>query len=181
MAQKLEGAYIPRRALRRFDPHDDTPRPTLNEGQFYLAPNGPDWIIQRHIMREHEVVLAGPAPHTLIDPVATEDLQGAVLWLLREWWRPMLEPPHGPVSSGGAGYQAYAVLTMCRALYALRFGRIVSKPVAARWAQATLAARWADLSTRALAWRNGEEFVPLAETLAFVRYTIEQGQQFDPE
>jgi hypothetical protein len=43
-------------------------------------------------------------------------------------------------------YQAYAILTMCRALYTLQHGTVVSKSVAARWAQEVLGERWAALT-----------------------------------
>ena len=66
-AKKLEGSYIPQDALRRYDPAGP-PYPTLNEGRFYMAPHGSDWIIQRHIIREHGVTLAGPPPQAVIDP-----------------------------------------------------------------------------------------------------------------
>ena len=77
----------------------------------------------------------------------------------------------------GSEYQAYAVLTMCRALYTLQHGIVVSKPAAARWAQAALGERWAALVERALAWCNDEPFDCLDETTALVRYTLERSQQ----
>jgi hypothetical protein len=43
----------------------------------------------------------------------------------------MLEEPKRLHSSE---YQAYAIVTMCRVLYTLEHGTIVSKPVSARWA-----------------------------------------------
>ena len=42
------------------------------------------------------------------------------------------------VGAASQGYQAYAILSMCRVLYTLEFGTVVSKPAAARWAQGTL-------------------------------------------
>jgi len=173
-AAKLEGAYIPQRALRRYDPAE-APCPYLNEGRFRVGRLGSDWVIQRHILREQGVVVAGPAPQTLIDPVQPDDLRGAVLGTLREWWSPMLQSPDPRLH--GSEYQAYAVLTMCRALYTLQHGTIVSKPVAARWAQERLGERWAALIERALAWRNGEPFEHLDETLDLIRYTLERSQQ----
>jgi hypothetical protein len=170
-AVKLEGAYIPQIALRRYDPAE-APCPYLNEGHFRVGRLGSDWVIQRHVLREQGVVVAGPAPQTLIDPVQPDDLRRAVLGILREWWSPMLHNPD-PRLHGGE-YQAYAVLTMCRALYTLQHGIIASKPVAARWAQAALGERWAALIERALAWRNGEPFDGLNETLDFIRYTLER-------
>lgn len=49
-----------------------------------------NWIIQRYTLRENGVVLAGPPPHTLIDPVQPNDIRQAVRGILRDWWQPML-------------------------------------------------------------------------------------------
>jgi Domain of unknown function (DUF4111) len=51
------------------------------------------------------------------------------------------------------GLHAYAILTMCRGLYALRFGERLSKRAAAAWAQQAFP-QWADLIRRALGWRQ---------------------------
>ena len=71
-------------------------------------------------------------------------------------------------------YCCYAVLTMSRMLYTIRHGAIVTKPVAARWAQEALDRRWTPLIRDALAWARD---VPpdLNETLAYIRYTCEYG------
>lgn len=170
-ATKLEGSYIPQAALRRYRPND-APRPTLNEGRFYLAPHGADWVIQRAILRQHGVVVAGPPLQPMIDPVPPEALRGAVRQILAEWWKPMLPNPAWLQS---ADYQVYAVLSMCRVLHALQFGTIVSKPVAARWAQATLGEPWAALIEQALLWRPSAPFEQLPQVLALMAYAIEQG------
>jgi len=104
-------------------------------------------------------------------------LRRAVLEILRGWWAPMLDDParlHSP------GYRAYAVLSMCRALRALQYGTIVSKPAAARWAAAREATgeRWTALIERALAWRPDSPREALDETLDFIRYTLESSRQF---
>ncbi|MBU1661904.1 MAG: DUF4111 domain-containing protein [Chloroflexi bacterium] len=174
-AAKLEGSYLPRNALRRYDP-TAAPCPTINEGRFYVARHGSDWIIQRHIIREEGVVLAGPAPQTLIDPIKPGDLRGAVRGILHEWWAPMLRDP---AWLHGSEYQAYATLTMCRALHTLQYGTIASKPVAARWAQESLGERWGLLIERALAWQPGVQLDSLNETLDFICYTLERSQQFE--
>jgi hypothetical protein len=130
--------------------------------------------MQRHILREHGVVLAGPAPHTLIDPVSPRDAQLAAVGILREWWSPLLD---NPAFVRGGEYQAYAVLTMCRALYTLEHGRTISKPVAARWAQEALGERWSALIEWAATWTHDTTEDYLNETLDFIRYTLEQAQQ----
>ena len=69
-------------------------------------------------------------------------------------------------------YQAYAILTMCRALYTLETGAVASKPVAARWAQAALGTRRAVLIERALAWRPGMQLDVLDQVLDLIRHTL---------
>jgi hypothetical protein len=68
---------------------------------------------------------------------------------------------------------------MCRVLYTLQHETVVSKPVAARWAQEALGERWVALIERALAWRHGAPLDNLNETLDFIRYTLERSQQFE--
>jgi hypothetical protein len=168
-AAKLEGAYVPLDTLRRFDPAA-APCPTVNEGRFYLDRLGSDWIIQRHILREYGAIVCGPSLHVAIDPVAPDDLRRAVISVLREWWQPMLNNPDW---IRRREYQAFATLTMCRALYALEHGDIVSKPVAARWALQALDSRWAELIERAAVWPQEPQSDNLGETVEFIRYAIE--------
>jgi hypothetical protein len=167
-AAKLEGTYFPQQVLRHYTPSDAL-YPSVNEARFYLGGHGSDWVIQSHILREHGIVLAGPNPRDLIDPVAPDDLQRAMGSLLHEWWAPML---NDAARLGSSEYQAYAILTMCRALYTLETGAVASKPVAARWAQAALGARRGVLIERALAWRPSMPLEVLEETQELIRYTL---------
>lgn len=128
-AAKLEGAYVPKNLIRRHNPHGPA-IPTVNEGAFYVAKLGSDWVIQRHVIRQ------------------------SVLGVLREWWFPMLENPEW-LAERGSVYHAYAMVSLCRALHALRHGTIVSKPVAAQWAQEQYPG-WRELITLAIRSQHGE-------------------------
>lgn len=172
-AKKLEGTYLPLSALPRYDPAGPA-YPTLNESRFYLAPHGFDWIIQRHVLREHGVVVAGPPIKPWIDPVEPEDLRQAVIALLESWWTPMIVDPTRLQSDA---YQAYAILSMCRARYTLQNCEVVSKPEAARWAQSIFGEHTARLVKRALDWRPGKTMNALQETLDLIRTTQSIGQQ----
>ena len=141
------------------------------DGSFGVDVHGSDWIIQRHLIREKGVALAGPPPQTLIDPVHPDEIRQAARGILHEWWLPQLDDPFRLQSRQ---YQAYAVLTMCRALYTIQFGAVVPKPVAARWAQEALGERWAALIARASAWRDDDGVDDLSETLDFIRFTLER-------
>lgn len=171
-AKKLEGTYIPQKEFRRYDPNDE-PYPCTNEGKFYLASHENHWVLARHILCENGVIVAGADPKTLIDPVSADEIRQAVIAFLNEWWSPMLDNPFRLQS---AEYQAYAVLTMCRALYTLENGTIASKPVCARWAQETLDQRWTPLIDRAWVERQNPglraEADDVNETLNFIRYTL---------
>jgi len=172
---KLEGSYIPQHALRRYDPTDAWHPALRVDGSFGVDHHASDWIIQRHIIRDQGVMLAGPAPQTLIDPVQPNDLRRAVLGVLGEWWSPQL---HDHTRLRSREYQAYATVTMCRALYTLQHATVVSKAIAAQWARETLGERWAALIERALAWPHDPQPDNLDETLDFIRYTLEHSQQF---
>jgi len=86
----------------------------------------------------------------------------------------MLEDPSW-LKKHGVEYHAFAILTLCRALYALKHGTIVSKPIAARWAQDALGKRWGQIIERALAARHDKPDHGLFdESLELIRFTREQ-------
>ena len=172
-AGKLEGAYVPKELIRRHDPYGK-PCPTINEGKFYLDRPGSDWIIQRHVIREHGVIIEGPDPKDIIDPVSREDIRSSVMGILNEWWFPMLEDPSW-LRDHESGYRAFAVITMCRVLHALAHGTIVSKPKAIQWARKKLGEPGAQLIEKAAVLSpNTSVDISLDETLGFIRFTREQ-------
>ncbi len=167
----MEVSYIPLAALRRYDPAN-CHHPALRvDGSFDIDGHGSDWIIQRWVIREKGIALAGPPAAALIDPVQPDDLRRAASGILGEWWAPMLNDTSRLQDSE---YQAYAILTMCRSLYTLEHGRVVSKPTAARWAQAALGETDAALVERALNWRPGVELDALTQTLDLIRRTLQR-------
>ncbi|KPV50096.1 hypothetical protein SE17_28940, partial [Kouleothrix aurantiaca] len=100
-------------------------------------------------------------------------LREAIAALLAEWWEPMLAEParlHQP------DYQAYAILSMCRALHTLKHGTIASKPAAARWAQATFPA-FTPAIAQALIWRAGAPLEQFAATEALIQRAVREAQK----
>ncbi len=128
-------------------------------------------MIQRHLLREHGIVVAGPEIRDLIDPVSPDDLRGAVRGVLSAFWAKQIDdtawlsPPE---------YQAFAILTMCRAMHALAHGTIVSKPAAAAWAQKAFDPIWRETISAALAFRPGLPLDRLDESVALIRYVLER-------
>jgi predicted nucleotidyltransferase len=174
-ATKLEGAYMPFDVLRRYNPNDP-PFPQFNEGRFYVERQGVDWVLQRHILREHEWIISGPALRALIDPLSPDQMRQAVQELLRTWWIAILTDPARLQSSE---YQAYAILSMCRALYTLQHGALISKPASASWALDTMGSKWLPIISEAMQWRRGQSMNRLKDTLDFIRFVIHQSQQYE--
>ncbi|HET8632017.1 MAG TPA: aminoglycoside adenylyltransferase domain-containing protein [Thermomicrobiales bacterium] len=168
-ADRLEGSYIPREAIRRYDSANTT-HPTIGmDWDFGPGRHGPKMVLEHAIMREGGVALWGPPAATLIDPVSPEDLRAAVREILRDFWARQLD---GPEWLRPRHYQAFAILTMCRALYTLDHGAVASKPVAAAWARDALGPPWAATIERALRWRHDHAPGDMTEMLAFIRYTL---------
>jgi hypothetical protein len=171
-AARLEGTYIPAGDLRRYR-LDMGPFPCVNEGRFYLGNHEPHWVLARHTLREQGLVVAGPNPVTLIDPVSAGEVRQAVLDFLQGWWSPMLADA---TRLQDPEYQAYAVLTMCRALFTLAHGGLASKSASASWAREKLDERWSPLIEWALAQGPKAGTNRLEETLAFLRYALHRAQ-----
>lgn len=173
---QLEVSYIPKQALRRFDPTNAW-HPHIDRGsdEFFMMQHGESWIVQRHVLYERGITLAGPAPQTLIDPVPPSDLRQAMLAILERQVARILKEPAEIKQRGG---QTYTVLSICRMLYTLEHGTIVSKQQAARWAEETLHQRWRPLIERTWAGRHdpGADASPdeVYETLDFIRYALER-------
>jgi len=181
-AIQLEGSYVPVRALKRHDVAMGS-YPNIERGQgerLKLVFHDPAWLVHWYVLREHGIVLAGTPPQTLVAPVTPEHLRYAMRSLLSGWVTQLV---HEPAQIKNRGYQSYVVLSLCRILYTLEHGTVASKPVAARWAQETLAAQWSPLIERAWAGRHdpGSPASPedLDETIGFIRYTLASNQRFE--
>jgi predicted nucleotidyltransferase len=173
---ELEGSYIPRAAIRRYNPALAR-HPNLERGKgerLKMVHHDEDWIVHYHVVRERGVPLFGPDPKTLIDPVSPDDLRAAMRATLEKWWGTFLDDP---AQLKRRGYQSYAVLTMCRIRYTLASGEITSKSDAVRWTKANLGARWVPLIDRAFEGRLHPDPQASAgeilETQEFIRSTLE--------
>jgi hypothetical protein len=171
---RLEGVYFPVAALRRHDP-SGAPVPTVGtDWDLHPGRPGPTWVLDRWVTREHGVVVTGPDPRGLIDPIGPADLRAAVLASLLGHWAAQLEEGADVGWLRPRNYQAFAALTMCRGLHVLDRGTVVAKPVAAAWALGRLSPPWPALVERAMAWRTDERVDDrhLPGTLRFIAHAV---------
>lgn len=174
-AIQFEGSYVPMQAIRRYDPAADH-HPNIERGPgecLKWLTLERVWDIHRHIMRERGIVLAGPPPRSLVDPVTPNHLRRAMFQLSRSWLDGLLQDA-APLAV--RGHQSYIVLSACRMLYTLDCGAVVSKRAAAAWAQRSLGSQWIDLIASALTGRGGQypatesSSMDVKGTLDFIRY-----------
>ncbi len=105
----------------------------------------PNWVLERRTVREHGVVITGPEPKTLIDPVAPDELRAAVGAELRARTTNWGDGSWPRRELAVVGAQAFEVETACRALLTLEIGELSTKREAVEWALASLPARWSGL------------------------------------
>lgn len=170
-ALELEGAYILVEALRRYDPANAT-HPYIDRGDCRLRWEhlAMDWVIHRHVLQTGGITLAGPPIQTLVDPVSPDDLRQAVIGLFNFWWVPMTKEPAQLTEEG---YRRYAIQTMCRMLYTLHTGNVVSKAAAACWALEHLETGWRPLIEWAMARARARPLAEPADNLPETQHFIE--------
>ena len=182
-AKHLEGSYAPRAALGR-GPLPDERFWYLDNGSRELVRSDHDnSLVVRWVTRERGIALAGPAPQTIVAPVAADDLRREVLATMHEWGAQILADTERWMTNRWG--QPFVVLSYCRMLHTLHTGTIESKPAGARWAMQALDQRWAGLIERAWGERQDQYakvHLPadpdeVARTRAFVAYALEQSKE----
>jgi hypothetical protein len=170
---RLEIAYLSLHALKTFKTHA-SPIGIISPGEpFHIKEAGKDWLVNWYIVREKGVTLAGPPPTAIIEPISREEYIQSVKEYA-EGWRERIHDVRN------RGSQAYAILTMCRALYTCRNGEPVSKIQAASWAEKELP-EWSALIKNAVGWReaqwqeeNVDHEATLPGTRRFVDFVIDR-------
>jgi hypothetical protein len=177
----LEGSYISQAALRCYD-RKQARHPNIERGlgeRLKLVEHDESWNIHRFLLRERGITILGPALQTWIDPISPDDLRRAMLPALDGWATSILHHPDQIVRQG---YQSYTVLSLCRILYTLEFGDVVSKRKAASWFQETHDRKWQALIDQAWIGRHHPQLPASPEginqTLDLIRYTLQRGEEF---
>src|SRR5215831_14172414 len=145
-AQHLEGSYFPKKVLRDH----------LESGKklWYLDHGARSLIrsdhcntrVVRWVVREKGVVLAGPPPITLLDPIPVQQLRKEIMEVITTWGHEII---NNPDRFRNHFYQTYIVLNYCRMLHDLSTGFPGSKRAGAEWAKTNLAPSWSPLIDRA--------------------------------
>jgi Aminoglycoside adenylyltransferase, C-terminal domain len=167
-AGRLEVVYVSEQTLR-------SPRgghgqlAVISPGEpLSLRPADSLWLLRWYLVRETGVTLHGRSADSVVPPIDRRGFVDVVKEHARRF--PAWIEPGTPGSlvrheTLGRRGQAYAILAMCRALYACRTGEQSTKRQAALWAQEQLP-EWSTLIGDALRWRRAPDDADGAATFA---------------
>ena len=144
---RIEIAYVAKETLKTFRDRKSNIAVISPGEAFNIKQAGTDWLINYYLIQENSITLFGPEPTSMITPISQSEFISNVKEQALEW-RHWVEHTKGSI-----GYQFYAVLTICRAMYAIQHGVQGSKIVAGNWAKNKYP-KWAQLIDQSLAWRT---------------------------
>ena len=185
-AQHLEGSYFPKLVLRDY---------ACSGGQLWYLDHGSSSLIRhkhcntvlvRWVVREKGVILKGPAPELLVDPIPVNVLRQEIMAVIQDWGKDILTNPD---PWNNRFFQALIVLNYCRMLHDLIMGRPGSKRAGAEWAKANLDPSWATLIDRAwggrpnpaVSVRQAADPSDFQASLEFVQYITDKANVMYPE
>jgi hypothetical protein len=141
-AGRIEVEYVSPAAVRHTDGHRIA---RISPGEpLHLLPATTHRLVTWSTVRASGRILLGPPPAELLPAIDPGSAREALLDHVRDWprWVRTMTTP---------GAQSYAVLTLCRAVQRLRYGRQLSKRQAADLTASALP-QWAGLITWARDW-----------------------------
>lgn len=182
-AKHLEGSYFPKAVLRDYN---------LCGSELWYLDNGHSELIRdkhcntvivRQTLHEKGVVITGPEPSTLIEPIPVEILRRTILAVILDWGKEILAEPE---RFNNRFYQSFIALSYCRMLHDLHTGTVGSKRTGAEWAKRNLDSSWRGLIDRtwsgrpdpAVSIRQTADKADFNNTLAFVKYVMKAANKF---
>jgi hypothetical protein len=159
-AEHLEGSYVSKDLLNRPD--------LVGVQQFWYVDNGSTTLErsvhdnQWHvlwILRERAIILLGPDPKALMQPVPPGALRAEIVTAIQKLATSFVAEIGKPLGYFNTRFgQSFAVLTCCRMLHTLQSGVVESKLAGAQWAEQSLNPEWHELIRQAWTERSGVRF-----------------------
>ena len=182
-ARHLEGSYFPAAIIRDYNRSGSDLWYLDNGSNILVRSNHCNKTVVKWILREKGVVLSGPDPSVLIDPIPVGILRRAILVSINESGREILTNMD---EYNNRFYQTFIVLQYCRKLHNLHAGEIGSKRSGAAWAKRHMDRSWADLIDRAwdgrpnpaVSVRQPANETDFKRTLEFVREVMKAANEF---
>ncbi len=126
----------------------------------HIIEAGSEWFMNWYFVLTYGQTIFGPPPSKLIPSLTKEEFIATTIKDAKHW------KDHIRNTQNSRPYQAYAVMTLCRALYTVRYGEQVSKKKAAEWAVRKFP-QYADLIHRSFVWRDSGKDEAIDPTLTY--------------
>jgi hypothetical protein len=118
-AGRIEAQYLSVAALQTFK-IQTSKMAVISPGEpFHIIEAGNEYSISWYVVQEHSITLYGPPPQTLIEPMSKGEFIDTVADHAIQWSEWIQTTSKLPPS------QAYAIFTICRALYSYEHGEQV--------------------------------------------------------
>ncbi len=170
---RIEIAYVPLPAIKTFRTQKSNIAVISPGEPFHFKEAGKDWLINWYMVQEKGKTIYGPDPKSIIPHISKDEFIQGVREQAVEW------KSYIKKTRDSRPYQGYAILTLCRALYAVKNGEQVSKKQAAKWVKSKFP-EWAGLIDSAFLWREdlkNKKITPedtFAETTKFASQAIDR-------
>lgn len=140
---RIEVAYASYRMLQHFKTEPGKIAVISPGEPFHIKNAGTDWLINYYLLQRNSFILYGPSAKLIIATVSNSEFIEHIKKQAIEWQDWIVH------TRDSLGYQYYAVLTLCRALYVLHHKEQGSKLKAGDWAKNQFP-KWQALIQRAL-------------------------------
>jgi hypothetical protein len=170
---RIEIQYAPLIALKTFKTGKSRIANISPGEPLHFLEAGNDWLLNWYFVRENSITLFGAPPASIIEPVSKKEFIEAVREQAAERGKNIERARYS------RPFQAYLIMTVCRALYAVKNGEQVSKRKASSWAK-KLFPKYFSLIENAFEWRansrdkNVDHEATFPTTKEFVSFVIQQ-------
>lgn len=145
---RIEIQYASLEALKTFKTEKSTIANISPGEPFHFLEAGRDWLLNWYFVRENGITLFGAESLAIIAPISRQEFLEAVREQAEE------RAANVDKARGSRPYQAYLIMTVCRAFYAIERGEQVSKRRAGAFVGEKFP-KYSDLIEDAFRWRAG--------------------------
>lgn len=167
---RIEVAYVDVEAMRAFKTSTVRIARVSPGESLHYRDMDIQWLMDWYMVQEQGLTIEGPSPKTFIPTITEDEFVTSIKGEFSSWLGRAKE-------ARWVGYQSYVILSLCRGLYAIRFGKQVSKFKGASWA-AQEYPQWAELIQQATQWHGSSDkadsLAAQAETITFAQFMISQ-------
>ena len=171
---RIEVIYLTLDGLKNFK-NKRTEVAKISPGEpFHLKEIGDEYLINWYVARQNSIALFGPDPKNIFPEISVEEYKEAIKAQTLLWKDSLCEY----TLKSTRGSLAYAILTLCRALYSKEFGVQTSKIKSAEWTIKKFP-QWKELISEAIEWRKVQWQTnqkkidnKLPQALEFLKFTV---------